>query len=96
VGFIIFEGCASCHLHPEVQNSQSKINQAICALPCKLRLLLTGTPIQNDLSGQLSCHWRCVLHKQDVPLKNIGVYRSSGNACFTSELTLMISPLHSP
>jgi hypothetical protein len=28
-----------------------QINQAIFALPCKLRLLLTGTPIQNDLSG---------------------------------------------
>ncbi len=32
------------------QNGQSKINQAIFGLPCKLRLLLTGTPIQNDLS----------------------------------------------
>lgn len=28
------------------QNGASKINQAIFALPCKLRLLLTGTPIQ--------------------------------------------------
>lgn len=33
------------------QNGQSKINQAIGGLPCRLRLLLTGTPIQNDLSG---------------------------------------------
>ena len=35
------------------QNGASKINQAISALPGKLRLLLTGTPIQNDLSGGL-------------------------------------------
>jgi hypothetical protein len=35
-----------------LQNGASKINQAVLHLPCKLRLLLTGTPIQNDLSGE--------------------------------------------
>ncbi|KAL4421506.1 hypothetical protein ABPG75_010797 [Micractinium tetrahymenae] len=39
--------CDEAH---RLQNGQSKINQAIFGLPAKLRLLLTGTPIQNDLS----------------------------------------------
>ena len=30
-----------------MQNGASKINQAIFALPCKMRLLLTGTPALN-------------------------------------------------
>ncbi|PSC67575.1 hypothetical protein C2E20_8771 [Micractinium conductrix] len=39
--------CDEAH---RLKNGQSKINQAIGGLPCRLRLLLTGTPIQNDLS----------------------------------------------
>lgn len=43
-----------------LQNGQSKITQAIAGLPAKLRLLLTGTPIQNDLSGGM--------HPQGLPV----------------------------
>ncbi|GAB4822557.1 hypothetical protein N2152v2_009603 [Parachlorella kessleri] len=32
-----------------LKNGDSQINKAVAGLPCKLRLLLTGTPIQNDL-----------------------------------------------
>ncbi|KAI3429643.1 hypothetical protein D9Q98_005729 [Chlorella vulgaris] len=39
--------CDEAH---RLKNGASKINQAVLHLPCKLRLLLTGTPIQNDLS----------------------------------------------
>lgn len=65
---------------PCKQNGQSKINQAIAGLPAKLRLLLTGTPIQNDLSGGRlviasllcsdgQCHWARVLLRQGQALQ---------------------------
>ncbi|KAF0696783.1 Aste57867_12445 [Aphanomyces stellatus] len=38
--------CDEAH---RLKNSQSQINQALAALPCKRRILLSGTPMQNDL-----------------------------------------------
>ncbi|RQM20991.1 hypothetical protein B5M09_000202 [Aphanomyces astaci] len=38
--------CDEAH---RLKNAQSQINQALAALPCKRRILLSGTPMQNDL-----------------------------------------------
>ncbi|KAH9084872.1 hypothetical protein Ae201684P_002107 [Aphanomyces euteiches] len=38
--------CDEAH---RLKNSQSQINQALAALPCRRRILLSGTPMQNDL-----------------------------------------------
>jgi len=38
--------CDEAH---QLKNSDSQINKAVANLPCKIRLLASGTPIQNDL-----------------------------------------------
>ncbi|OQR88621.1 DNA repair and recombination protein RAD54 [Thraustotheca clavata] len=38
--------CDEAH---RLKNANSQINQALAALPCKRRVLLSGTPMQNDL-----------------------------------------------
>ncbi|KAH7679570.1 DNA helicase protein [Dioscorea alata] len=49
-----FEKCGSCDLlicdeAHRLKNDQTRTNKALAALPCSRRILLSGTPMQNDL-----------------------------------------------